>query len=76
MTKQEVLKYIKSDQQIMHGLPCIKGTRIPVSQIPSMMADGMSISQILKEYPSLSEKAIKAALKYCSFATNLEIINI
>lgn len=76
MTKQEVQQYIKSDPEIMHGLPCINGTRIPVAQIPSMIADGMSIKQILKEFPSLTAEAIKAALKYSSYACNIEIVNL
>ncbi len=76
MTKQQVLKYVKSDRDIMHGLPCVKGTRIPIAQIPSMIADGMTIQQILKEYPSLTEKSIRAALKYASYACNFEIVNL
>jgi len=76
MTKKEVMKYIKSSPEIMHGVPCIIGTRIPVSQIPSMLADGMTINQILKEYPSLTKEAIKAALKYSSYACNIEIANL
>jgi len=67
MTKSEVIKYIKTDPEIMHGATCIKGTRIPVAQIPSMMADGMTMEEILREYPSLTEKAIKAALKFASY---------
>ncbi|MBW8048758.1 MAG: DUF433 domain-containing protein [Cytophagales bacterium] len=38
----------------MHGKPCIKGTRIPVQLIVSMLADGMSEQEIIKEYPSLT----------------------
>ena len=73
MKKEEVMKFIKSDPEIMHGVPCIKGTRIPVSQVPGMLADGMTIKQILKEYPSLTEESIRAALKYSSYACNFEI---
>jgi uncharacterized protein (DUF433 family) len=76
MKKEEVMKFIKADPDIMHGIPCIKGMRIPVAQIPSMLADGMTINQILKEYPSLSLKSIRAALKYASYACNLEIISL
>ena len=62
----DIYKYISSDPQIMHGKPCIIGTRIPVSLIVSMIADGMSITTILREYPSLTKDSIKAALKYAS----------
>jgi uncharacterized protein (DUF433 family) len=73
MNREEVMKYISSDMEIMHGQPCIKGTRIPVGQIPAMIADGMTIKQILKEYPSLTDQSIRAALKYSSYACNFEI---
>jgi uncharacterized protein (DUF433 family) len=61
-----VYKYISSDPQVMHGKPCIKGTRIPVSLVVAMLSDGMSVNAILKEYPSLTKTSIRAALKYAS----------
>lgn len=66
MKKNEVYKYISSNPKIMHGRPCVKGTRIHVSLIVSMLADEMTEEQILKEYPSLNKQSIKAALKYAA----------
>ncbi len=48
------------------GKPVIKGTRIPVYLILDMLANGMSVEEILKEYPELTEEDIKDALKYAS----------
>ncbi len=48
------------------GKPVIKGTRIPVYLILEMLANGMSVEEILKEYPELTEEDIKDALKYAS----------
>jgi len=40
----------------------IKGTRIPVYLIVELIANGMKTKELLKEYPELKEKDIKAAL--------------
>jgi len=57
-------KYISVDQEIHHGEPCIKSTRIPVSMIVKSVAEGMTIDEIIKEYPQLNEESIQAALAY------------
>jgi len=54
------------DEKILGGKPVIKGTRIPVYLIVEMIANGLSIRDILKEYPELSEEDVKAALRYAA----------
>lgn len=54
------------DEKILGGKPIIKGTRIPVYLIVEMIASGLSIKDILKEYPELSEEDVKAALRYAA----------
>jgi len=63
--------YISIDAEIRFGKPCIKGTRIAVSDILQWLASGMSNAQILQDYPSLKEEHILAAL---AFAANRENI--
>jgi uncharacterized protein (DUF433 family) len=46
----------------MGGLPCIRGLRIPVARVVSMVAEGMSHQQILADYPDLEEEDIREAL--------------
>ena len=52
--------------KVMVGKPVIKGTRIPVDAIIRRFAEGMSIKEILEEYPNLKEEDIKAALEYAA----------
>ena len=52
--------------KIMVGKPIIRGTRIPVDAILNRLADGMTISDILEEYPNITEEDIRAALTYVS----------
>jgi uncharacterized protein (DUF433 family) len=64
MTKQELLSRISIDPKICFGKPCVKGHRVWVSLILDNLANGMSIQQILKEYPGLEETDILACLAY------------
>ncbi len=69
MKRVVINKYIVADPQICHGKPTFKGTRIMVWQILDMLQSGMTDKEIVKEFPSLSEKHIKAALSYASSLT-------
>ena len=57
---------ISIDSRVCHGQACIKGTRIPVHQIVHMMANGDTIEDLLKEYPSLERDDIVACLNYAA----------
>jgi uncharacterized protein (DUF433 family) len=57
---------ISIDPKICHGQACIKGTRIPVHQIVSMLANGDTIDDLLKAYPSIERADILACLEYAA----------
>ena len=57
---------IAIDPNISHGQACIKGTRIPVHQIIGMLANGDTIEDLLKEYPSITREDILACLDYAA----------
>jgi uncharacterized protein (DUF433 family) len=63
---------ITVNPQQMGGLPCIRGLRIPVARVVSMIAEGMSHAQILADYPDLEEdleeEDIREALRYAASA--------
>lgn len=58
------------DPGIHHGVPCIKGTRVPVSILVGSLADGDSVDDLLAAYPHLTEEDICAALKFAAEAVN------
>ncbi len=66
MIKKEILERISSDPAICHGKPCVKGTRIPIYLIVSMIAEGVGKAAILKDYPSLTMEDIQAAIGYAA----------
>lgn len=59
-----LLQRIAIDPNICFGKPCIRGTRIWVSLLLDFLASGMSVQEILAEYPQLSEEDIRAAIAY------------
>lgn len=48
------------------GRPCIRGMRIAVADILGWLATGMSHTEILADYPELTEDDIRAALAYAA----------
>lgn len=59
-------KNIVVDPKICFGKPIFAGTRIPVEVILDKLAAGQAIEEILKDYPRLIEKDIRAALSYAN----------
>jgi uncharacterized protein (DUF433 family) len=59
---------ITVDQKQMGGVPCIRGFRIPVATVVSMVADGMSDDEILKSHPDLEAEDIREALAFAAEA--------
>jgi uncharacterized protein (DUF433 family) len=64
MTREELLSRIAIDQHVCSGKPCIRGHRIWVSLILDFLASGMTIKEVLKEYPELEQADIFACLAY------------
>jgi uncharacterized protein (DUF433 family) len=56
---------ITVDPQIHFGKPCIAGTRIPVQSILELLNEGLSFSEIIRDYyPDLTTEDIRACLQY------------
>lgn len=64
---------ITFDPQIMGGRACIRGMRITVSLVLSLVANGMSEREIIEAYPYLKIEDIRACLNYAAFLANEEI---
>lgn len=73
--KNEVMEnwqeFITINPEVRSGKPCVIGTRITVSDILSYLASGMSINEIIEDFPELSVDTILATL---SFAAHRESI--
>jgi uncharacterized protein (DUF433 family) len=59
---------ISVDHQVMGGVPCIAGTRIPVATVVSLVAEGSSEQAIVAAYPQLTVDDVREALRYAAEA--------
>jgi uncharacterized protein (DUF433 family) len=59
-------EHISVDPQICHGRACITGTRVMVSTLLDNLAAAVPQSQILEQYPSITEADLRAALAYAA----------
>jgi uncharacterized protein (DUF433 family) len=59
-------KYIAIDPNIRFGKPYLIGSRITVSDVLGWMASGMSVEEILEDFPELSQEHVRACLAYAA----------
>ena len=59
---------ITSDPEVCHGKPVIRGLRYPVSDILQLLAGGMTVDEVLADYPDLERDDVLAALEYGALA--------
>lgn len=52
----------------MGGVPCIRGLRIPVATVVGLLANGMSVEEILRDYPDLERDDVYEALSFAAEA--------
>lgn len=71
--KYQTFKRITYDPHVMGGQACIRGMRIPVSLIVNLVANGMSVKEIIKEYPDLEPEDIAEALRYVAWLAREEV---
>jgi uncharacterized protein (DUF433 family) len=59
-------RYIVIDPEIRSGKPCVKGTRITVFDVLDYLAGGMTVDEIVSDFPQLSQDSVRACLAYAA----------
>ncbi|MCD4749222.1 MAG: DUF433 domain-containing protein [Thermoanaerobaculales bacterium] len=62
----ELLERIVVDPEVVSGKPAIRGTRISVSFVVDLLAQGWSLAEILENYTGIETVDIQACLAYAS----------
>ncbi|GAK50942.1 hypothetical protein U14_02184 [Candidatus Moduliflexus flocculans] len=65
---------ITIDPNKCFGKPCIRGLRMPVASLLSYLSSGMSIAEILAEWPELEADDIYEALRYAAWTMEERVI--
>lgn len=69
-----LLDRISIDPEIVHGRPAVRGTRMRVADVLSLLAAGSSESEILEDYPYLTSEDIRACLAYAAAQADHAIV--
>lgn len=59
-------KMITSDPAVRTGKPCIRDTRMTVTDVLEYLAGGMSEDEILRDFPYLTRDDIRACLAFAA----------
>jgi uncharacterized protein (DUF433 family) len=57
---------IVRDPAICGGEPVFRGTRVTLRTVLASLADGDSVEQILKSFPTLNEQQVKAVIAFAA----------
>ena len=68
------MKWIVVDPEHLGGAPRLRDTRISIALLLELLSCGMTIPEIVKEYPSLSEESIRGALDELAHANLLAVL--
>jgi len=67
-------KHITIEPGKRSGQPCIRGMRITVYDILSYLAAGMTMEEILEDFPQLTSEDILASLAYAADAEKNKLV--
>ncbi|MBS1836777.1 MAG: DUF433 domain-containing protein [Actinobacteria bacterium] len=70
-----LLERITVDPDVVHGRPVVRGTRMRVADVLSLLAAGADEAEILEDYPYLAEEDIKACLTYAAAQADHAVVN-
>ena len=68
--------FIEISSDVRFGKPVIKGTRITVSDILGMLANGISEKEITEDYPNISIDQIRACLEFAYIRERISAIAV
>ncbi len=57
---------ITINPQVRSGKPCIKGTRITVADVFGYLSGGMTVAEVLDDFPDLTAEDIQACFAFAA----------
>jgi uncharacterized protein (DUF433 family) len=66
-------QYLVRDPAICGGELVVKGTRVTVRTVLASLAEGMSAAQIVGEFPTLDEEAVRAVVAFAAASTEEDL---
>lgn len=72
---ENLIERITIDPEICHGKPTVRGLRYPVENMLELLAPGMTIEELLSDYPDLEYEDFLACLEYASKLVQVKSIH-
>jgi len=72
---EPMINRITIDPNICHGKPTIRGLRYPVENMLELLASGMTIDELLQDYPDLVKEDFLACIDYASKLAHVKSIH-
>lgn len=72
----DLLQHITIEPGKCGGQPCIRGKRLRVTDVLSLLSAGASFEEILEDYPFLERDDIYAALEYAARQTDHVVVRV
>ncbi len=57
---------IERNPRVAGGDAVIKGTRVPLRTVLASLAEGATVDEILKDFPTLTEQDVRAAIAFAA----------
>ena len=67
MSQLQPFDRITIDPDIMNGRPCIRGMRVQVSLVLNLVANGLTVKEIIEDYPYVEPEDISQCLRYAAW---------
>ena len=72
---ESLFNRITIDPEICHGKPTIRRLRYPVENMLELLASGMTMDELLKDYPELEKEDFLACLEYAAKLSHVKSIH-
>jgi uncharacterized protein (DUF433 family) len=69
-------QHITINSEVRSGKPCVLGTRITVSDVLSYLASGMTVQEIIEDFPELNQESISAVLNFAAHRESITKITV
>jgi uncharacterized protein (DUF433 family) len=65
--------YIVRDPTLCGGDPVVRGTRVTVRTVLASLAEGMSVVEIVRDFPTLDEEGVRAVIAFAAVSAEEDL---
>ena len=66
-------RFIVRDPAVCGGNPIIRGTRVTVRTVLASLAEGLSVEEIVAEFPTLNEAGVRAIIAFAAVSAEEDL---